>query len=421
MTQPRMPWLIRLPFPGGGAEQNSSWWVYLLQPISVLVLAGLTALLGGLFVAPQGYIICAAISTVIAIGCAWPWIGLRGLDCQLRFIGTRTEEGKPVEIEISITNRWPFPAWGLAIEGGFHLLSEEQHSGSESPVIAVSRIDGWSRTRHRWQFVPEVRGEYPLANPRLITGFPFGLWKAEKPVKVLSRMIVWPRRFRLPPLLLPGGTQSCAGQPSEGTTGRFGQRTAVREYRPGDSMRQIHWAKTAFYDKLVSWEREGYANTEALVSLDTHPSLHRGTGPNSSIEWAVRIAASICETLLKQQISVNVVSDAGSYRAKMHGNQTIAMLDWLATLGTDKTHGVAKTGKAKARSRSAGLTIHVTTIHSSGISTDSVVLVTGPDGKATRYENSNTRSWMTIAAEGNIESQVRAGWQRGLGSSRHAV
>ena len=34
-------------------------------------------------------------------------------------------------------------------------------------------------------------------------------------------------------------------------------------------MRQIHWAKTALYDKLVSYDREGLAVSDATITLDT--------------------------------------------------------------------------------------------------------------------------------------------------------
>ena len=383
----------------------------LCRPLSVLVLAGLTALLCGLFVAPQGFVLFGVIAIVVAIGCVWPWIGIRGLDCEIQFPAARSEEGKPTDMEISITNRWPWPVWGLTIEGGFNRLDQTD--------VAVARIDGWSRAELRWAFTPQVRGRYPETQPTLGTEFPFGLWRAEKPVKVLSRLTVWPRRFQLPPLLLPCGKQSWNGQPMETASGRFGQRSSVRDYCLGDSMRQIHWAKTALYDKLVSYEQEGNAVTEALISLDTHPSLHRGSGAGGSVEWALRIAASICDTLLKQRISVSVVAHAGHFRSQLKGNSSVALLDWLATLGTENTRRSTDAERARKKSQHESLSIHITTNHSREISGDSIVLVT--DGETIQHSVDSTRGWMSVASSGDIEFQVRLGWQRTPGRRRYAV
>lgn len=391
----------------------------LQRPLSALVVAALCALLCGLLVAPQGYVVCSAVSFVIAIGCLWPWLGLRGVSCQIRFVEPRTEEGRPTEVEITIANHWPWPVWGLAIEGGFTppfpAFAEDQ-----TPDVAVSRISGWSRTQLCWQFTPEMRGRYPLTQPRLVNGFPFGLWKAEKPVEVLSKLIVWPLRFRLPPLLPPCGKQSWAGQANDRSSGRFGQRSSVREYCLGDSMRQIHWAKTAQYDKLVSYDREGYAFAEALVSLDTHPSLHRGGGPDSSVEWSVRIAASICDALLKQRISVKVVAHSGHFHAQATGARANALFDWLATLGTESTARSIAAERARTRSPSDALSIHITTNHSTSISGDSIVFVADPDLETQTCTELSSQSWMKISG-GDVASQVRTGWQRSPRRRRRAV
>ena len=390
----------------------------LRNPLAVLVLAGIASLLCGLFVAPQGYVLCGAISMVIAIGCCWPWIALRGVDCQLTFQSARTEEGKPTVIKMLITNRWPWPVWGLAIEGGLELPSDEESVASAKPAIAVAQVSGWSKSKFEVPFVPMIRGQYPLSPPRLVTEFPFGLWKVGKPVKVFSKLIVWPRRFRLPPLTMPNGQRSWTGQPCEMATGRLGQRTSVREYRLGDSIRQIHWAKTAAHDRLISYDREGHAVLEALVSVDTHPNLHRGAGADASVEWALRIAASVCDALIHQRIRVQVIAHAGRFTTKSLAGTPVALLDWLATLETAKERNIPSAESRRSRSRSGALSIHITTDRSPSISGDSIVLTdeTTSDAPA----KPKARCWMTVVDSRDIESQVRYGWQRTARGCRNA-
>ena len=390
---------------------------WLRRPLGVLAMLGVSALLCGLLVAPQGFVVLAAILSVIAVGCVWPWVGIRGVSCQLRFASIRTEEGKPVEAELVISNRWPWPVWGLAVEGGFDSADDP----TQPPAVAVARIAGWSRGYFHWTFTPKLRGQYPMTAPRLVTEFPFGLWKAQKSIDVRSTLIVWPARFQLPPLELPSGTQSWAGQNSECASGNVGHRTSVREYRVGDSMRQVHWAKTALYDKLVSYEREGQAITEAKIALDTHPSLHQGKGAESSVEWTVRIAASICETLIRQGVDVTIESHSDQFNSRRKGNSTSAVLDWFALLSTDSGTNNVTYKRAASRSCAASLSLHITTDRSPQVSGDSIVIVVDRPVKSALPTRSKPQSWIELSQEKDIPTQVRRGWQQGLRSRRYAV
>ena len=398
-------------------EWASPYLAWLRRPLGVLMMLGISALLCGLFVAPQGFVVLTAIVVVIAIGCVWPWVGIRGVSCQLRFANARTEEGKPVEAELVITNRWPWPVWGLAVEKGFCAAG----NSAQPPAVAVARIGGWSRAYFHWTFTPALRGRYPMTTPQLVTEFPFGLWKAKQGIKVLSRLIVWPARFSLPPLVLPSGTQSWIGQNSECATGTVGHRTCVREYRVGDSMRQVHWAKTALYDKLVSYEREGQAITEAKITLDTHPSLHRGKGPQSSIEWTVRIAASICETLIRQGVNVAIESHTDQFESQRQGNSPSAILDWFALLSTDLATTKEPSTRAASRKFTTSLSLHITTDRSQKVTGNSIVIVVDRPVDADLATRRTPQSWIELSQETDIPTQVRRGWQQGLRRRRYAV
>ena len=388
----------------------------LRQPLGVLTLTAIASLLCGLFVAPQGFVVFASVAAVIAVGCAWPWCGIRGVSCHLSFAATRTEEGKPVDAELVITNRWPWPVWGLAVEGGFDRVGPSD----EQTTIAIARIGGWSRGHHRWKFTPAMRGRYPVACPQLVTEFPFGLWKAKRRVDVASSLIVWPKRFPLPPLPLPSGTQSWVGQPSECAAGSLGHRTTVREYRHGDSMRQIHWAKTALYDTLVSYEREGLAIADATITIDTHPSLHPESGPDSTLEWSVRIAASVGEALLRQGIALTLVSHTTRFRSVSSGNNSAGMLDWLAEFDTSEPSAVEGGNRSRLSHSLTALTVHITTDLSDGAAGDSIVLLTASGSSSASCTRPIANGWMTVRPGGDIPSQVRKGWRNGPRRLRHA-
>jgi len=188
----------------------SNRYVYWLKtPLGALFVASLFSLLCGLLVAPQGLVVAGGTLVVIALGIAWPWLGLRGVSCELAFSQRRTREGQPVVVVANIVNRWPWPVWGLEIEHGFFAAAEGDPDSAT--VVALARVGGWSRCEFRWEHVPAQRGRYPRAVPRLATAFPFGLWKATQPILVRESLLVWPRTCPLDRLSFKSGARRWLG------------------------------------------------------------------------------------------------------------------------------------------------------------------------------------------------------------------
>jgi len=306
-------------------------YVYWLKaPIGILLSLAAVALAMGIFVTPQGYVLLLTILAVVGLGVVWPWIGLRGITCELKFRTRRCSEGEKADVIVEIVNRWPIPVWGLAIENGFFV--DDSANGDSGAAVALARIPGWSRCEFIWRFQPLQRGVYPQAPPRIVTEFPFGLWKAKRPVTVQQELTVWPKTYRLSNFPLPQGNHRCLTSPSDQRTGQEGERTGVRPFRQGDSLRTIHWSLTARHGRFIVSERQGSAQTRARIYVDLDENAHQGLGPNSTFEWAIRIAASIA-TELVQQHNV-VVLDFGTHEEQMTGAQASIhrTLDRLARL-----------------------------------------------------------------------------------------
>lgn len=270
-------------------------WVYWVKkPVATLSLAFVAALACAVFVNAVAFISAAAILGVILLGYGWPSISMRGLTASLRFHDRRVSEGESTRATVTIRNTWPWPVWGIAITGDF---------GGEA-TVALARVAGWSLTEFSWEFTPGCRGEFPHAAVRMTTAFPFGLQEASRAVAVERKLLVWPEIVPLDTLLDAAETRPSDDHCSELRVGDSGDMAGTRPFRNGDSLRRVHWAQTARTGSMVVCERESPVLAAVRVVFDSDPATHDAAGPAGTLEWSIRIAASICAAYHRQNARV---------------------------------------------------------------------------------------------------------------------
>ena len=129
----------------------------------------------------------------------------------------------------------------------------------------------------------------------LATEYPFGLFRKERDVPVRGEILVWPRidlRVRLP--AGAAGRRQRRSQDAHGTErGARGEYRSLREYRPGDDPRDIHWKATARTGRAVVREYDRAAAEALWVSLDV------GTPEGDASERAADLTASLLARLLR--------------------------------------------------------------------------------------------------------------------------
>jgi uncharacterized protein (DUF58 family) len=278
------------------------------NPLAVLSLAKIAAVLCGLYLHPRALILAAGLAAVLAVGTAWPWLSVRGLSGTLVFGRGRVREGEPVAARLVVRNRMPWAAWGLSVRGKLQEGVSETRAG-------MAFAAGWQVTELRWDLVPEHRGEYPGAVPRISSAFPFGLWEASRPLAVPSRLLVWPRTFPVGPIPEAASGREGDGLAPRNKAGTAGDLLGVRPYRRGDSLRRVHWPQSARHGHLIVCELEVHAMPKIQVVVDTSLDAHSGSGPGGSLEWAIRVAASFAEDWIGQGAEVEVVYGGRSVAA----------------------------------------------------------------------------------------------------------
>jgi uncharacterized protein (DUF58 family) len=127
---------------------------------------------------------------------------------------------------------------------------------------------------------------------------PFGLVRSFVKVRAPQTVLVLPRRYRLPSFSFPGTRQyQPGGVALASSIGESEEFIALREYRPGDPFRRIHWR---------SWARAGQPivkeyQDEFFVRYGLVLDSCAGPGQANAFEEAISVAASFACTLDTQE------------------------------------------------------------------------------------------------------------------------
>jgi uncharacterized protein (DUF58 family) len=176
-----------------------------------------------------------------------------------------------------------------------------------------------------YRFTPARRGVHRFDQLEVATRAPFGLFEKVRPLSAPAELIVFPRRIAPPPL--EPRQLAREGESSTGRAGHGLEMHALRDYRPGEDARSIHWRSSARAGKLIGVDREQERRRQVCVVLDHR----RATG--AALETAVERAAALFERELDSGAEVSLALcgerlPAGSgERHRIAGLTLLALLD----------------------------------------------------------------------------------------------
>ena len=145
------------------------------------------------------------------------------------------------------------------------------------------------------ELTPRRRGIIRFDDLRLLPPDPLGLFQRRIRLPAPpATLTVLPVRHRLPPIELPGSARfRIGGEAASNAIGQSGEFIGLRDYRPGDPIRQIHWKSWAKTDRPIVMELEDTFFPRHGLVFDTFPS----PGDEDLFEDAVSVAASFASAL----------------------------------------------------------------------------------------------------------------------------
>jgi uncharacterized protein (DUF58 family) len=154
------------------------------------------------------------------------------------------------------------------------------------------------------ELLPLKRGPLRFVGLTVARPDPFGLFRGFVRVPVPQTIVILPKRYPLPPIALPGARQyQRGGVALASAIGESEEFVSLRDYRPGDPRRHIHWRSWARTGRPIVREFQDEFFVRHALILDTFAGPERA----ESFEEAISIAASFACTLDTQEALLDLM------------------------------------------------------------------------------------------------------------------
>ena len=246
----------------------------------------------------------ALLAATLVLAHVLPRYSLRGV-AAARSLPTTAFEGDLVDIGIDVRNSSMASRSMIEVVDAFPAAEP----GAQNPMTFIARLAGRKKRSYSFKLQCYKRGEYRIGPLALTSSYPLGISTARKEV-IGSEvpLLVFPEVFDIVKLpLVSGSAAPMSGVEAASKAGGSEEFFGTREYRQGDSLRYIHWPSTARHSQLIVKEFEIRASVEVTIVIDLHRKSEIGTGKETTLEYAVKIAASTAKFSLDRGHTVQLV------------------------------------------------------------------------------------------------------------------
>jgi uncharacterized protein (DUF58 family) len=299
---------------------NRAWIDLAILMIVIALLFNISALL----------ILAAFLLTVIPVSWWWNRHSLDAVGYRRVFGERRAFPGEVVDLTVSVANDKWLPLGWLQVEDQWPLalpLQDGELFQSPTGYVGLFRtafaLRWFERVNRRYQVRCMQRGFYPFGPVQLKSGDLFGLFRNRQAQNHLDWLIVYPQVLPLEqlgfPLKEPFGEIKATWRIFEDPSRAVG----VRDHRPEDSLRHVHWKATARRQDLQIkvYEPTTSHNLVLFVNVATFARIWEGINP-LLLERAIAVAASIASYAVEKRYVVGLIAN-GSIP---HSDQSIKVL-----------------------------------------------------------------------------------------------
>ncbi len=263
------------------------------------------------------FALAACLLTVIPIAWWWKCISLRSLEHERRFDKQRAFVGETIGMTVRITNRKPLPLSWLEISDeiptALPLAQGElapTHMFQTGMLSTALSLRWYERVSRRYELCCTARGIYRLGPVHLRSGDIFTLFETRECREDRDRLIVYPQVWPLPDLGLPSKELFGERKARRRFFGDPLRTVGIRDYRPEDDLRRVHWKATAHRGELQVRVCEPTTTLSLVVLLNVATFAHHWQGCIPGLlERVISVAGSVATWAVGQKYEVGLVAN----------------------------------------------------------------------------------------------------------------
>lgn len=208
--------------------------------------------------------------------------------------------GDRVEERFSLNNFGAAPALWVEVVDHSNL--------PDRPASRVSGLGSHSENRWKIQRVCTRRGLFAIGPTSLRSGDPFGIFTIELHDPGWTSLLVTPPVIPLPNIEIAPGGRAGSGRPRFNAPERTVSVSGVRQYLPGDNIKDIHWKTTARHQNIYLRLFDNTPSSDWWIFLDLDRSTQVGEGYASTLEHGIVLTASLANQGMNNRHRVGLVA-----------------------------------------------------------------------------------------------------------------
>lgn len=281
------------------------------------ILGGLY-LIGALLNLPFLTSLSATLIILLGIMALWRRYALVGVIYHRRPFYRRAFPGERVELRIEVENRKPLPLSWLRVEDPWPKavgpedpeLLAPSHIPDQGILTNVFSLRWFERARRRYMLLFRDRGVYRVGPARLISGDFFGMQEISAEAGGTTLLTVFPRILPPEELDLPAEDPFGARKSKRRIFEDPNLPVGVRDYRPEDGFRRVHWPATARTGRLQVKVYQPAASQVAVLCLNvaTFERHWEGVYPEL-LEHLVSLTATLAQKFIHDGYQVGLISN----------------------------------------------------------------------------------------------------------------
>lgn len=193
--------------------------------------------------------------------------------------------------------------------------------------VQVEVLKSGEQSELAFELQLQRRGYYQLRGVRQETTFPFGVWRDLVLHQTPHTLLVYPRFWPLVNLEIPVGRRyQPGGVALSSHVGDSTEFLGVRDFRSGDSIRNIHWKSWGRVGAPVVKEFQEEFFCKIALVLDTFLPPKSGDQYREDFEATLSVAAAIADHLSQTEYIVDLFA-AGPDLYTLEAGRNLAHLD----------------------------------------------------------------------------------------------